>query len=87
MKFHNYTFYFKGGKITVSALNEEQGKILAQAKAIENAWDHTIQEKPVMTLTEAKRYLQNVVNNWTQFCKEHTRFAVAIDVLIAATET
>ena len=46
MRLRKYTFYFKSGKVTVSALNEEQGKILAQAKAIENAWDHTIMEKP-----------------------------------------
>ena len=46
MKLNSYTFYFRGGKITVSALSEERGKILAQAKAIENGWDHTIMEKP-----------------------------------------
>ena len=46
MNLTKFTFYFKGGKITVMAFNEEQGKILAQAKAIENAWDHTIIEKP-----------------------------------------
>lgn len=46
MKQRKFTFYFKGGKITVMAFNEEQGKILAQAKAIENGWDHTIMEKP-----------------------------------------
>lgn len=46
MKLNKYTFYFKGGEITVGALNEERGKILAQAKAIENGWDYTIMEKP-----------------------------------------
>lgn len=46
MKPRKFTFYFRGGKVTVTALSEEQGKILAQAKAIENGWDHTIMEKP-----------------------------------------
>ena len=46
MKQRKFTFYFKGGKITVMAFNEEQGKILAQAKAIENAWDCTLIEGP-----------------------------------------
>lgn len=83
MKPRKFTFYFKGGQITVSALNYDQGKILAQAKAIENGWNHTIQDKPTMGLTEAKEYLSNVVNTWTEFCREHPRFALAIKVLIA----
>ena len=83
MKPRKFTFYFKGGQITVSSLNYDQGKILAQAKAIENGWDHTIQDKPAMGLTEAKEYLSNVVNNWTEFCREHPRFALALEVLIA----
>ena len=39
MKPTKYTFFFKGGKITVYALNYDQGKILAQAEAIKNGWD------------------------------------------------
>ena len=39
MKPRKFTFYFKGGNITVSALNYDQGKILAQAEAIKNGWD------------------------------------------------
>ena len=39
MNFTNFTFYFQGGKITVSALNYNQGKILAQAEAIKRGWD------------------------------------------------
>ena len=46
MKTRKFTFYFQGGKITVRAFDAEQGKILAQAKAIENGWDHTIVKKP-----------------------------------------
>ena len=42
MKFHTYTFKFKGGKITVKALDENAGKILAQAVAIRNGWDYAI---------------------------------------------
>jgi hypothetical protein len=45
MKFTNYTFKFKGGQITVRALNEKEAKILAQAKAIEHGWDYEIQER------------------------------------------
>lgn len=86
MKPRKFTFYFKGGEITVWAFTREQGKILAQAKAIENGWDYTIKEKPAMDLAEAKRYLQNVINTWTEFCREHPRFALAIKILIAETE-
>ena len=42
MKFTAYTFKFKGGKITVLALNEREARILAQAEAIRRAWDYTI---------------------------------------------
>ena len=45
MKLYTYTFKFKGGKITVKALNENAGKILAQAVAIRNGWDYTIIEE------------------------------------------
>lgn len=42
MKFTVYTFNFKGGQITVRALNEEQARILAQAEAIRRCWDYEI---------------------------------------------
>ena len=62
MNFTKYIFYFKGGPITVSALNYDQGKILAQAEAIKNGWDCEIcsysvdgpEEKPT-TLREFLR--------------------------------
>ena len=46
MKFTNYTFKFKGGEITVRAFNYEQGKILAQAEAINRCWDYEIIDHP-----------------------------------------
>lgn len=42
MKNKEYTFHFRGGKITVWALNYEQARILAQAEAIQKGWDYTI---------------------------------------------
>ena len=42
MKLTSYTFKFKGGPITVRALNYDEAKILAQAEAIKRAWDYTI---------------------------------------------
>ena len=42
MKYNNYTFTFKGGKITVRAANYMHAEILAKAEAIERGWDHTI---------------------------------------------
>lgn len=42
MKPEHYTFEFKAGEITVSAMNYEQAKILAQAEAIKNGWDYKI---------------------------------------------
>lgn len=59
MKFTNFTFRFKGGEITVSALNYNQGKILAQAEAIQKGWDFDIlayrAEKPKITLRDFLR--------------------------------
>jgi len=43
MKLTNYTFNFKGGKITVRAFNEKEAKILAQAEAIKRGWNCEIQ--------------------------------------------
>ena len=46
MKFTTYTFNFKGGKITVRAMNKNQARILAQAEAIKKGWDYTIFDHP-----------------------------------------
>jgi hypothetical protein len=46
MKFTNYTFNFKGGKITVRAMNKNQARILAQAEAINRCWDCEIIDHP-----------------------------------------
>ena len=46
MKFTTYTFNFKGGKITVRALNENQARILAQAEAINRCWNYEIIDHP-----------------------------------------
>lgn len=45
MKQRKFTFYFKGGPITVWALTEESARILAQAEAIQKGWDYTIMNK------------------------------------------
>ena len=42
MKLTSFTFNFKGGQITVRAINYEQAKILAQAEAIKRCWDYTV---------------------------------------------
>lgn len=44
MKETKYTFNFKGGPISVWALNEQEARILARAQAIRNGWDNTIIE-------------------------------------------
>ena len=45
MNFTEYTFTFKGGNITVIAMNKNEGKILAQAEAIKRGWDYiTVEE-------------------------------------------
>lgn len=46
MKQTKYTFNFKGGKITVWAFNEIEGRILAQAEAINRCWDYEIIDHP-----------------------------------------
>lgn len=46
MKLTKYTFNFKGGKITVRALNENQARILAQAEAVNRCWDYEIIDNP-----------------------------------------
>ncbi len=45
MKPKRYTFNFKGGPITVWAMNLEEAKICAQAEAIRNGWDYKITEE------------------------------------------
>jgi hypothetical protein len=47
MKLTQYTFNFKVGQITVWALNESEGRILAQAEAIKRCWDYTIFACPI----------------------------------------
>ena len=42
MKLYSYTYTFKGGEITVRAMNGEMAKILAQAEAIKRGWDYEI---------------------------------------------
>lgn len=42
MKQRQYTFNFKGGPITVWAMNLEEAKICAQAEAIRKGWDFHI---------------------------------------------
>jgi hypothetical protein len=42
MRHYSYTFTFKGGKITVRAMNGETAKILAQAEAIKKGWGYEI---------------------------------------------
>lgn len=45
MKKRQFTFNFKGGPITVWAMNLTEAKILAQAEAIRNGWDYQIVEE------------------------------------------
>lgn len=39
-----------------------------------------------MTKEQAIKYLQNVLDNWNQFCDEHKVFAMAIKVLLKEVE-
>ena len=45
MKETQYTFNFKGGPITVWAMNLEEAEICAKAEAIRNGWDYHIDGK------------------------------------------
>lgn len=45
MKLTTFTFTFKGGSITVRAFNCKEARILAQAEAINRAWDYKIIEE------------------------------------------
>jgi hypothetical protein len=35
-----------------------------------------------MTKEQAIKYLESVLNNWSEFCREHKQFALAIKVLL-----
>lgn len=49
MKETEYTFNFKGGPITVRAMNLEEAEICAKAEAIRNGWDYHIDGKKKVT--------------------------------------
>lgn len=51
-----FVFNFKNGEIEVYASTYEQGKILAQAEAINMAWDYTIISKE-----------KNIIKNFTHY--------------------
>lgn len=59
MKHRKFTFYFKGGPITVWAFTEENAKILAQAEAIKQGWDPIIISRPRLEKL-------NMTINWNQ---------------------
>ena len=66
MKPRKFTFYFKGGKIEVLALNYDQGKILAQAEAIKNGWDCEVCTYSAEEDEEAKITLRDFLRRKTQ---------------------
>lgn len=51
-----FVFNFKGGEIEVYAFTYEEGKILAQAEAINRAWDYTIIPKEKIMRKEFTHY-------------------------------
>ena len=56
-----YKIYFKGGTITVSALNYKEAKILAQAEAIKKGWDYTIvNEVDINNLPKEFKFESNI---------------------------
>ena len=59
MKQREFTFWFKGGSITVWAFTEANAKILAQAEAIKQGWDPTIISRPRLEKL-------NMTINWKQ---------------------
>lgn len=59
MKQRKFTFYFKGGPITVWAFNEEDARILARAEAIKKGWDSTVMSRPTLEKLD-------MVINWKQ---------------------
>lgn len=66
MKLTKFTFYFRGGKITVSAFNYDQGKILAQAEAIKKGWDCEVCTYSVEETEETKITLRDFLRKKTQ---------------------
>lgn len=62
MKPTKYIFNFKGGPITVWAMNLEEAKICAQAEAIRNGWDYHIdgQKKIKVDLTPIDKALMAI---------------------------
>jgi nicotinate-nucleotide pyrophosphorylase len=69
LNINSYTFRFNGGKITVEAYNEEEAKILAQAKAIEKGWSYEILPD-TMTLEEVKELVNKQVNEIFRECQD-----------------
>ena len=65
----SYTFRFDGGRITVEAYNEEEARILAQAKAIEKGWDYEILPD-TMTLEEVKELVDKHINEIFRECQD-----------------
>lgn len=59
MKPRKFTFYFKGGPITVWATNDEDARILARAEAIKKGWDSTLISQPKLEKLD-------MVINWKQ---------------------
>ena len=42
MREKKFKVFFASGDVIVSAFNEKEAKILAQAQAIKNGWDYTV---------------------------------------------
>jgi len=63
MKPTQYTFNFKGGPITVWAMNLEEAKICAQAEAIRNGWDYHIdgQKKKSVDFTTIDKAIMYII--------------------------
>ena len=66
-----YKFRFKRGYITVEANNEEEAKILAQAEAIKNGWNHEILPN-TMSMEELKELIGDKVDEILSVYKERT---------------
>ena len=63
MKHRKFTFYFKGGPITVWAFDYEDAKILAQAEAIKRGWDPTCIKTPKLEKLD-------LIINWANLTDE-----------------
>ena len=83
-----YKFRFDGGYITVKAKNEEEARILAQAKAIKNGWDYEILPN-TMSMKELKELIGdkideifNAYEERTNTCKDIKTFdVIALDMI------